>query len=262
MEEGQGKNKISNKLPSWMKNPYIIAGVIVVLVIVIYFLMPIFRTLESPFTQYNPLPIDSTYIKLDTVDSENPIDSSSIKMDTIVSVPDEDPKTSTDTSSITNLFRLNTDYHELDPNEQVNRDIKEDAVDLFSQLILADLEASDVDKLEDMNLSFGIKPVLHILSSTAVDMLTSVQTKYHMDILEAMEQSYIVQGVMIMDKGEKVVYATNRKFKNQYLFELFPRRSLTGEKLIILGIEELQFISMPVHHQYGKIGTIILILEE
>ena len=108
----------------------------------------------------------------------------------------------------------------------------------------------------------GIKPILKMVSSTAVEILSGIQTKYHVNILEAIEQSDIVQGVIITDRNQKAVYATNRKFVNQYIFEIFPRRTLVGEKLLIQEIDNLQFISMPVHHQFGKIGTVLLIIED
>jgi hypothetical protein len=263
MDESQENKNLLTSLPSWIKNPFVIIGAAIVLIVVIYFLLPYFKSLKSPFTQYKPLPIDSTYIKLDTSSEIKPADSISVEMDSIQEDGgDEEDLVPVDSSSIANLFKLNTDYQELDPNEQLNRGIEENPDDLFSQLILVDLEPTEIQKLNSFELNFGIKSILQMLSATGVEFLSGVKTKYHLDIIEAIEQSENIQGLLIANRGEKVTYSTNKKFQNQYLFEVFPGMSLTDEKLIIQDIDNLQLISMPIHHQYGKIGTILLILKE
>jgi len=262
MEESQGNRNLITHLPGWLKNPLVLIGAFIVIVVILYLLMPYLSTLKSPFTQYKPLPIDSTYLKLDTSSKKNPVDSIIVQKDSIQPIQDNEEEVPTDSSSIANLFRLNTDYHELDPNEQLNRTAEEAPEDLFSQLILADLDPSQIEQLQNIDFKFHIKSVLQMLSATAVEILSGIQSKYHLDIIEAIEQVTIVQGVIISNRSEKVIYATNKKFKNQHLFEIFPGLTLNSDQLITQEIDDLQLISMPVHHQYGKIGTIVLFLKD
>jgi hypothetical protein len=262
MEEGQNNKKILSKIPQWMKNPFVILGSAIVIIVIIYLLVPYFKSLKSPFTQYKPLPIDSTYIKLDNASEIKIEDTLATTMDTSMVKITEEEEPSSDSTSIADLFKLNTDYDELDPNEQVDRVTDEEADDLFSKLVLTELDPDAVEELQNTKLELGIQPVLNILSSTAVEMLSDIKTSYQLEVLQAIELSPSVQGVIISDRAEKVVYATNRKFMNQYLFELFPRNRLTGEKLIIKQLGNLEFISLAVHHRYGKIGTVLLILED
>jgi hypothetical protein len=262
MEEGQKNNNIMTRLPDWTKNPFVLIGFVIVSIVAIYFLVPFLKTMESPFTKYEPLPIDSTYIKLDTTTTIKEKDSIKIIPDLIPIDEIEEVVPSTDSSSVADLFKLNTDYQELDPNEQLERSTAQEPDDIFSQLVLADLEPSAIQKINEIDINFSIKSILQMLSTTAVEILTDVQTKYHLSIIEAIEMSPIIHGVLISDRADKIHYATNKKFKNQYLFEVFPRSSLTEDKLVIQEVNNLQFISLPVHHQYGKIGTIILVIEE
>ena len=262
IEEGQKNNNIMTTLPGWMKNPFVLIGFSIVIIVALYFLMPFLKTIESPFTKYEPLPIDSTYIKLDTTASKKINDTLTIKPETIPNDEIEEELPPTDSSSVSDLFKLNTDYQELDPNEQLDRSTVDEPDDIFSQLVLADLEPSEIEKLNEISLDIGIKSILQMLSTTAVEILTDVQTKYHLSIIEAIEMSPVVQGVIISDRVYKIQYATNKKFNNQYLFEVFPRNSFTEDKLVMQQENNFQMISLPVHHQYGKIGTIILIIED
>ncbi|NNF33109.1 MAG: hypothetical protein HKN68_03325 [Saprospiraceae bacterium] len=262
MTEEQKINNIISRLPGWMKNPYLLTGAAIVVIVALYFLMPFLKTMDSPFTEYDPLPIDSTYIKLDTSATKEKPDSLTIKPDTIRNDEIEEKLAPTDSTSVADLFKLNTDYQELDPNEQLDRSTEEEPDDIFSQLVLSKLEPSEIKTLNEISLNVGIRSILQMLSTTAIEILTDVQTKYHLSIIEAMEMSPVVQGIIISDRSEKIQYATNKKFKSQYLFDIFPRNSLTEDKLVIQQMNNLRLISLPVHHQYGKIGTIILIIEE
>jgi hypothetical protein len=267
MEEDKINNNLRSKLPTWSKNPFVLFGGILIIILLGYFLIPYMRTMESPFTQYNPLPIDSTFIKMDTasvpalVDTTTSTPGTNIQPEQPAGIQEEKPSPP-DSSDISHLFRLNTDYDKLDPNEQLERTRSEAPDDLFAQLILAELTDSEKETLGKIDLRFGIKPIIHILSTTAVEILAGDRMQYHMEILEAVEQSISIRGIIISDKDQRVVYATNNKYKNLNLTEVFPGRSFSKENLDILEVDGNQLLAFPVHHQYGKIGMIILIIED
>jgi hypothetical protein len=264
MEDDQLKNKLNLQYLKWFKNPYVLAGGIIAIVIVLYFLLPLMKGIESPFTQYKPLPIDSTYIVLDTA-AENSSENSFEVIDTILSKPnsieEEDKITTSDSSSVPSLFKINTEYDQLDPNQQLGKKKEEDQDDLFSKLIMADLSPEVAENIKEIELDFSINGIIKILSNTAVEILDGNVRQYHFDILEAIEHSSSVQGILISDKSHKVVYATNRKFININLSEVFPGRSMVSEKLNIIDIDNSQWITMPVYHQYGRIGTMLVSVE-
>jgi hypothetical protein len=261
MEEEQLKNKINAKYLEWFKNPYVLFGGIILLLIMGYFLLPYIKSVESPFTQYKPLPIDSTYITLDTTAAENSLDSSFVVIDTILSKPNSietaDKTRTSDSSSVPSLFKINTEYDQLDPNQQLGKKKEEDLNDLFNQLIMADLSPVVVEKINEVELDFSISGIIKILSSTTVEILAGNVRQYHLDILEAIEQSSSVQGIMISDNDHKIVYSTNRKFRNIYISEVFPGRTIVSDNLNIIEIDNDQWITMPVYHQYGRIGTML-----
>lgn len=261
MEENTKNSVTKEDVFSWIKNPYILIISISLLVIIGYIILLIVNSSESPFTTYKPLPVDSTFITLEDTTGTNDTFPDQDTVQILIDNNEVNPVTNPeDTSEVSSLFRLNTNYEELDPNQELLKDKESDHNDLFSQLMLSKLTADELEKIQDLPFGVGIKPILKILSSTAIIILSGEYWQYHLDILEALEQSAAVSGMLISDSKDKIVYATNKKYKNLDLSEVFPEKTIIYEKLTLLEMEDYQVLAFPVYHQYGRIGMVFLLI--
>jgi hypothetical protein len=161
---------------------------------------------------------------------------------------------------VSNHFRRKTKNEQLNPDHDLTKSIVHKDNELFLQLMLTDLSSKKLKKLQNINFEAGLKPILQILSSTAIIILSGQFYQYHLDILNVIKQFSCVKGILISNMDYKVIYATKKKFKDINLFEVFPIRSIISEKLNISDMKEYQLLALPVYHQYGRIGMVLLMI--
>jgi hypothetical protein len=161
---------------------------------------------------------------------------------------------------VANNFQIEEKYKQLNPDQELTKSIINKDKDLFSQLMLSDLSPKQLEKLQNINFEVELKPILQILSSTAMIILSGEYCQYHLDVVGFIEQFSPVRGILISDMDDKVIYSTKKKFKNIYLLEAFPIKIIMSEKLNISHMKKYQLLALPVYHQYGRIGMVLLMI--
>jgi hypothetical protein len=191
--------------------------------------------------------------------SKNSFDPSNYTDSSKFEKPENNHLTS-DISDGSYLFDLSTKHEQNHLDQKFTKTILNEEDDLFSQLMLSDLSSSELTKLQNIHFNAKLKPIIQILSSTAKIILSGETGQYHLDVLQALEQFSSINGIIISDKDDKVKYATNKKLKHIFLFEVVPVKSFLFEKLNISKVYGYQLLAMPVYHLYGRIGMVFLIL--
>ena len=94
---------------------------------------------------------------------------------------------------------------------------------------------------------------------TGKDILINGISKDTKDIFTNIVAEENITGVLLCDKQGKIKYATNTKFENAYIKQIFPDFDTNNPSLGWGGNESQMVIATPIYNTFGKVGTVILI---
>lgn len=244
---------------------------------------------KGMFTKYKPIVTDTLTLPTDTTSSveenlddsvnsilstQDSIDfinenfgSADSTVDSVMVVENPNPPIEEEDSNLSDLFKVNTTYDEIDDDivldtlEVVDNNILT-SDGLFEELLLSEemdkALVTSFDKFANQKI-VSSKGVLKLLAIAGKQVLLGKDTEDVKAILGILIEAEEVKGVMIADRKGKIVYATNQKYVNFPLRKIIPQVDVNMDNLSWIENGEERIVAMPLYHTYGKIGYAILV---
>ena len=259
-------NKETDPVPSsknfWQRNKRLIlmAAAAVIFLVLLVFGNDFFNS-KRIFTQYDGISQDSIIRRVDSTasDPDETVMTDATEGDYNEAKPDEPADT---TSS--GIFSVNTTYDKIVETAVPNKQITVDPEGLFEKLLMPEEKDQEFENFYNTYRNQNIlssESILKLLAITGRSILLEHNDADDQLLMQVLTESEKVNGIIIVDDGGKVIYATNRKYLNTLLVTTIPEIDLTKLKISWYQKGDENIVAIPVFHTYGKIGTAILITQ-